>query len=64
MYFSDVSVSVFNWMGTKYFVARRQRNQDKGTVDKGTVDKGTVDKGEARGRLVCAERHFAAFLPV
>ena len=51
-------------MGTKYFVARRQRNQDKGTVDKGTVDKGTVDKGEARGRLVCAERHFAAFLPV
>ena len=59
MYFSDVSVSVFNWMGTKYFVARRQRNQDKGTVDKGTVD-----KGEARGRLVCAERHFAAFLPV
>ena len=59
MYFSDVSVSVFNWMGTKYFVARRQRNQDKGTVDKGTVD-----KGEARGRLVCAERHFAAFVPV
>ena len=49
-----IFVSVFNWMGTKYFVARRQRNQDKGTVD----------KGEARGRLVCAERHFAAFLPV
>ena len=54
MYFSDVSVSVFNWMGTKYFVARRQRDQDKGTVD----------KGEARGRLACGERPFAAFVPV
>ena len=46
-------------MGTKYFVARRQRDQDKGTVDKGTVD-----KGEARGRLACGERPFAAFVPV